>query len=344
MTQAGRSRALGAAGALLGCALVASATGAAAETVATVGRRTITRGQLEEHVRPQLVEIEQARYEALREGLDELVAEALLGQEAAARSTSPEALAKEEIEAKVPEPGEVEIQRVYDANKAQLGGQSLEQVKGRIVEYLKTQATAAREAAFVEELKGKYRTSVALRPPVVEVATAGRPERGGGPTAPVTIVEFSDYECPFCKRAEDVVDQVAAAYGDKVRIVFRDFPLEMHANARTAAEAAHCAHAQGKFWPFHAKLFANQQALGLDDLRTYAGEIGLDRAAFDECLAERRFKAAVEQDMADGAKAGVSGTPAFFVNGRMLSGVQPFEKFKEVIDEELAARSPSPSS
>jgi protein-disulfide isomerase len=112
----------------------------------------------------------------------------------------------------------------------------------------------------------------------------------------------------------------------------------MHPQARPAAEAANCAHAQGKFWEYHAKLFANQSALGDDQLKTYAKDLGLDTAKFDKCLAEKPFKAAIDKDVADGAKVGVSGTPAFFVNGRMLSGAQPFEKFKELIDAELAAK------
>src|SRR5215470_12946245 len=217
-------------------------------TVATVGDRTITRAELEEHVRPKLIEIENERYEALREGLDEMIADELVKREAKARGISTEELEKQEIAGKTPAPTDAEIQKVYDENKAQLGGQSLDQVKPRIVEYLKDQQGETRRQAFIDELKKKYKTTVALRPPVVEVATGGRPERGGGAKAPVTIIEFSDYQCPFCKRAEGVVDQVMKNYGDKIRLVFRDYPLPMHPMARPAAEAANCANAQGKFW------------------------------------------------------------------------------------------------
>ena len=309
---------------------------AAAEPVATVGGAAITRAQLEEHVRPKLIEIENARYEALREGLDELIGEKLLAQEAKARGITPEALEQQEIAAKVAEATDADIQKVYDDNKSQLGGQTLEQVRPRIVEYLKQQRETERQEAYLGELKAKYKATVALKPPVVKVEAAGRPEKGGK-NAPVTIIMFSDYECPFCQRGEQVVDQVMRTYGDRVRLVFRDYPLPMHKDARPAAEAAACANAQGKYWPYHDKLFANQQALGEDKLKAYAGEVGLDQAKFDECLAKKPFAAAVDKDVADGAKVGVTGTPAFFVNGRMLSGAQPFEKFKEVIDEELAS-------
>src|SRR4030095_4193913 len=150
--------------------------------------------------------------------------------------------------------------------------------------------------AYIDELKSKHKTAVLLRPPVVEVATAGRPEKGGK-NAPVTIIEFSDYECPFCKRAEGVVDQAMATHGDKVKVVFRDFPLPFHANARPAAEAANCANAQGKFWEYHEKLFANQQALEADKLTAYAGEIGLDPAKFAECVAQKPYAAAIDKDI-----------------------------------------------
>src|SRR5213593_127493 len=315
-------------------AAVPASLAAQAGKVATVGERTITRAELEDHVRAKLIELESQRYETLREGLDELIADELLKQEASARKTTPADLEKQEVEAKVAEPTDDEIQKVYDANKAQLGSQTLEQVRPRIVEYLKQQGMERRRQAFVDELKKTHKTTVALRPPVIEVAAAGRPERGGGAKAPITIIEFSDYQCPFCGRAEGVVDEVMKHYGNKVRLVYRDFPLPMHPQARPASEAANCANAQGKFWEYHAALFANQTALDEDKLKEYAKNVGLDAAKFDQCLKDKPFKAAIDRDVADGEKVGVNGTPAFFINGRMLSGAQPFDKFKEVIDEE----------
>ena len=311
--------------------------------VATVGEHAITRAQLEQHVRPKLIELENQRYETLREGLDELIAEELVKQEASARKTTPAELEKQEVAAKVAEPTDDEVQKVYDANKGQLGSQTLEQIRPRIVEYLKQQGMERRRQAFVDELKKTHKTTVALRPPVIEVAAAGRPERGGGAKAPVTIIEFSDYQCPFCGRAEGVVDEVMKHYGNKVRLVYRDFPLPMHPQARPASEAANCANAQGKFWEYHAALFANQTALDEDKLKEYAKSVGLDPAKFEQCLKDKPFKAAIDKDVADGEKVGVNGTPAFFINGRMLSGALPFDKFKEVIDEELTAKGASSS-
>jgi len=309
------------------------------ETVATVGDTPISREALEKHVKPKLVEVENQRYEVLSEGLDELISEQLIEKEAKARNVTTDQLVATEITAKVAEPTDEEIQKVYDDNKAQLQGQTLEQVKPRIVEFLKQQKGAERQEAFITELKGKYKTSVALKPPKVDVATAGRPARGPE-AAPVTIIEFSDYECPFCKRAEPTVKKVLDTYGDKVRLVYRHYPLEFHATARPAAEASACAAAQGKFWEYHDKLFA---ASDLSDatLKKLAGEVGLDQAKFDECFEKKQFKADIDKDMADASSVGVTGTPAFFINGRMISGAQPFEKFKEIIDDELSRSSKS---
>src|SRR5215475_14449731 len=232
----------------------------AAEPVATVAGTPISREDLEKHVKPKLAEIENERYEALSEGLEEMISEQLFEKEAKSRNVTVEQLEATEIIAKVPEPTDAEIQKVYDENKSQLGGQTLDQVKPRIVEFLKQQKSGERQQAFVEELKAKYKTTVSLKPPVVEVATAGRPERGPE-KAPVTIIAFSDYECPYCKRAEATVAEVVKAYPTQVKVVFRDYPLPFHQHARGAAEAANCANAQGKFWEYHDKLFASQPAL-----------------------------------------------------------------------------------
>jgi protein-disulfide isomerase len=310
------------------------------EKVATVGGRTITETELESHVKAGLIKVDNDRYEVLKNGLDEMIADELLKQEAKARGTTVDALVKAEVTDKVTDPTDDEIQKFYEQVKAQVGGKTLEEVKPQIVQYLKQQRGGARHTAFVDELKGKYKTTVALRPPVVDVAIDGQPAKGSA-KAPVTIVIFSDFQCPYCKRAEGTIAEVEKTYGDKIRLVFRDYPLPFHSNAKPAAEAANCAAAQGKFWEYHDKLFANQAALSADDFKKYAQEVGLDQAKFDKCLTDHTYVADIDKDIEAGQEVGVNGTPAFFINGRLLSGAQPFEKFKEVIDEELAAKSAS---
>src|SRR5436309_6474 len=194
-------------GAVLGFGWAARA---ADETVATVGDKKITRAQLEDEVRAKLIEIENQRYDALREGLDGMVAQELLKREAAARGTTAEALTAEEIDKKTPEPSDQDIQKVYEENKSQLGGQTLEQVKPRIVQYLKGQKQEERRTAFIEELKKKYPTTVSLKPPVVNVAAAGRPERGGK-NASVTSGRMLSGAQPFEKFKEVIDDELASS-------------------------------------------------------------------------------------------------------------------------------------
>ena len=191
---------------------------------------------------------------------------------------------------------------------------------------------------YLDKLRAEAKVETLLPPlllPKIEVAATG-PSRGPA-KAPVTIVEFSDFECPYCVRAEEAVKQVLAAYPDKVRLVYRDYPLPIHARAQKASEAALCAGDQGKYWEMHEKLFANHKELEIDKLKQHAKDLALDAARFGKCLDSGEKATVVEASKKAGEEAGVTGTPAFFINGRPLTGAQPFEKFKEIIDHELRA-------
>ncbi len=315
--------------------LVAAALPAWAETAATVGDRTITIEEVEKEIRPQLVEIEQQRFDALSAGLDQIIDRELLSREAKTRGVSAADLEKSEIDAKVTAPTPEEVKALYDQHASEIGG-TFEQVQGQLTDYIRQQRAAQTRASFLATLRAKYPVKVALMPPRIEVGTGGRAARGPA-NAPVTIISFSDYECPFCKRAEETVEQVITTYGDKIRFVHRDFPLSFHKDAHRAAQAARCSEDQGKFWEYHKKLFTGTD-LSEAGLNTMAEQTGLDMTKFKECVSSGKYKAAVDKDMADGSAVGVTGTPAFFINGRSLSGAQPFEKFKEIIDAELAAK------
>ena len=173
-----------------------------------------------------------------------------------------------------------------------------------------------------------------LEPFRIQVAADG-PSKGPA-SAPVTVIEFSDFQCPYCKQVVPTIEQAIAKYGDKIRVVFRQYPLtSIHPQAFKAAEASLCAAEQGKFWELHDRMFANQQKLGVDDLKKHAADLKLDTAKFNKCLDSGEKASVVQADLADGKKVGVTGTPAFFINGILLSGAQPFEEFKSIIDEEL---------
>lgn len=157
----------------------------------------------------------------------------------------------------------------------------------------------------------------------------------GPKDAPVTIIEYSDFQCPYCQRAEETARQVFDAYEGKVRIVFKQFPLSFHPNARNAANASLCANEEGKFWEMHDLLFKNQDKLSVDDLKKYAKQLRLDTKTFDSCLESNKYNSVIDADIADGTSFGISGTPAFFINDNFLGGAYPLEEFKKIIDKEL---------
>lgn len=157
----------------------------------------------------------------------------------------------------------------------------------------------------------------------------------GNPAAKVTIVEFSDFQCPFCGRVEPTLKQIFETYKDNVKLIYKNYPLPAHQYAQDAAEAALCVKEQGKFWEYHDKLFENQGKLTVSDLKKYAQDLGLKQDQFNSCLDSKKYQSQVDSDFKAGQAAGVSGTPAFFINGQLVAGAQPFENFKAVIDQEL---------
>lgn len=158
----------------------------------------------------------------------------------------------------------------------------------------------------------------------------------GSKDAKVTIIEFSDFQCPYCKIAEETISKVVENYKDKIRLVYKHFPIQGHKNAEKAAEAAECAKDQEKFWEMHDLMFENQSKLEIADLKKYALDLNLNSSEFDNCLDSGKYTGKVQNDMDAGISYGVSGTPAFFINGQFLNGAQPVEKFREIIDAELA--------
>jgi len=186
----------------------------------------------------------------------------------------------------------------------------------------------------VESLKTKTPVRLKIPPPRTAVNAGNSPVRGPA-NAPIELIEFADFECPYCLQASPTVHKVLETYGERIRFVYRNFPLQNHPHARPAAEAAQCANAQGQFWAFHDRLFADPGKLSDAELKQTAAALGLNAPQFNKCVDDRKFQSVVETDAQAGTDAGVTGTPAFFINGRPLSGAQPFEAFKRIIDEEL---------
>jgi protein-disulfide isomerase len=325
------------AGLALGLAGGAAAQDKAAPAAAAiVAGQTIGVQEVDDVVRAQLMDLRAREHQLRSQALDALVGQALMEKEAEARGVTPEALYETEVKAKSAVT-DADAKAYYEANKSRMGTTPEADALAKIKAGLAQQREGERRAAFVRELRGKYEVKVLLEPYRVPVEVGSAPTRGN-PNAPVTVVEFSDFQCPFCVRARPTVSRVREVYGDRVRWVFRHFPLDFHAQAEKAGEAAACAGDQGKFWEMHDLLWQNTAKLQVADLKTHAATLGLDAAAFAQCLDSGRHDGLVEADIAAGQGYGVSGTPAFFVNGRPLVGAQPFEAFAQVIDDELQRR------
>lgn len=343
--------AVGTAGFVFGCACNKSAQNSTAPVagsatsnespstvVATVGDTKITLGDLDEHLASQLRDLDEQRYQTRRQGLDQMINQKLVQSEAAKQKVSEEDYLKDQVDAKVKAPSETEIKEFFAHNQAQLPPDAkLEDFRDRIVTYMTQQARSDRAKEVFADLRKNAKVTVQLTPPPkprVNVEAKG-PVRGPE-NAKITLVEFSDFECPFCGRAHDTVEKVMQKYDGKIKLVFRQFPLSFHQHARKAAEGSLCAAEQGKFWEYYHALFGDQSKLTTDDLKETATKLGMDKAKFTTCLDSGKTAKTIEADLAAGEKAGVSGTPAFFINGVSLSGAQPAEEFERVIEQELA--------
>ncbi len=309
--------------------------------VARIGEVVVTADELDRSIRNELNEIEQKTYDLRKQALDNLINQRLVEQKAKAAGKDVQDFLRAELATKVPEPKEEEARALYErAKAAKQVEEPFDKVKAQIVQFLKQQKGQAVLQQYIEQLRAESKVQVLLPPylpPKVEVSAAG-PSKGPQ-AAPITIVEFSDFQCPYCAKAEPTVKDLMELekYKGKIRLVYRDYPLEFHKLAPKAAEASHCAEDQGKYWEMHGKLFAAAPKLEVADLKAYARELGLDGGRFDACLDSGEKAKVVAENFQAGKDAGVSGTPAFFINGRLISGAQPLEAFKSIIDAELAA-------
>lgn len=259
----------------------------------------------------------------------------LIEAEARSRGITVDELFQVEVAGKVAPPSDVEIRGFYESrkNNPQFGGQTLEQLRPQIAQYLAQQKRIARHAEFLNQLRAAAQVRVLIDVPRFEVnIPTGAPSKGPAEAA-VTIVEFADFECPACRSAQPALDRLLSDYAGRVRLVFRDFPLPNHARAVPASEAAFCAAAQDRFWEYHGSLM--QGPLENADLKRRARDLGLDASKFDACFDAREHAAEVQDGFNQGRSLGINSTPTFFVNGRRVVGMSSYEEFKEIVEEEL---------
>ena len=306
--------------------------------IANVDGQVILASDLEKYAGRELSVQRENLYKLEKQKLDEYINAFLLTQEAKKRGISVEAVLDQEVNSKILPVGDDEIDVFYKSNKARIAV-ALEKGREQIRSYLYNQKIQAQKTLFLKSLRSKAKVVTFLKPPPIfraELSVTGEPLKGSE-KAPVTIVKFEDFQCPFCKQVQPTFNELLSRYDGKVRLVHKDLPLEsLHPQARAAAEAARCAYEQGKFWEYHDRLYANSPKASADDLKNYAKEVGVNVDSFDRCLTSGKYRAVVQQNLNEGAKLGLTGTPTFFINGREISGNQPVEAFEAIIDEELA--------
>jgi protein-disulfide isomerase len=304
--------------------------------VARIDGHAVTQKEVDTRAESTLQRLKDEEYEARQSALDEIITERLMDAQAKAQGISRDELLKREVDGKVAPPTKAEIKDLYDRNKDRVGGRSLADLTPDIERSIVQNRSAERAQAYLAELRSKANVSVTLPQPRNDVPIPADARVLGPSKAPVTIVEFSDYLCPFCQKAQTVVDEVLKRNEGKVRFVHRDFLLG-RPRSMAVARAAQCAADQGKFWDYRRNLLEAPGDWTDDDLLRRTASLGLDRSALQSCLASDRHDKAILESSQDGTKLGVQSTPTFFINGRRMRGARDAAQFQEIIDSELKA-------
>jgi protein-disulfide isomerase len=315
------------------------------EVAAKVGDQVVTLEELEKALAPQLAKLQEQKFQLMDSKLEELIEERLLALEAKRRGVSVEELLKAEVTSKVPEVTDAEITAFMTQNKARLQGEDAE-LRPKVRDYLGTQKAQAGRRAYLTGLRERTKVERFLdEPEPIRILVSAEGAFAQGPKdAPVTIIEFSDFQCPFCSRVVGTLKEVVRRYPRQVRLAYRDFPIAgLHPKAQKAAEAARCAGEQGKFWEYHDRLFESQAQATIADFKRFAEQLKLDGNSFAACLDSGKHAATVQSDVQEGTDLGITGTPTFFINGRLVVGALPLEAFQRIIDRELRHSSKSPT-
>ena len=280
----------------------------------------------------EFLNLERQLHDLRSQALESAIQEELINREAEARGIEPSELVRIEVDEKVEDPSDEEVEAFYRARQIQ---GPLEQIAPQIRAFLRDQERGGLLATFLAELETRYSVERRLDPFRSAVESEGFPSKGPG-NAPVTMVAFSDFQCPYCRLVLPTLQQIQDTFGDQVRLVFRQFPLtQIHPQAVDAARASLCADEQDRFWEMHDAMFENQRALQVDQLKATARDVGLDGAEFDACMDSDRYARQVMEDLEAGRALGITGTPMTFINGRALSGAKPYEEFAEIVEDEL---------
>jgi predicted DsbA family dithiol-disulfide isomerase len=307
----------------------------ASETVlAIVDGTRITLRQVDESVGPTILPLQQQLYAIRKIALDNLITAKLLENEARAQGVSLEALRRQLTQGEI-NVTRAQVEEAYAQNASFFAAMSPDEARERLRLDLESQARMKHYRAAIEALRRKWTVTVNLVAPALgpELDDGGSPVRGA--TKPlVTIVEFADFECPFCRHVQETLKQIRERYGGEVRFVFKHVPSEGHRNSLPAARAAYCAGEQDRFWQFHEALFASRNLSG-SVLSEIAERLGLSREKFQSCLSAERSRAAIAKDIETARRYRVDSTPSFLINGRLVKGALPLAEFQVLIEREL---------
>jgi protein-disulfide isomerase len=300
-------------------------------SLAVVNGETLTTSDLEHQEGNKLLQARYQYYQAERKALDDLIEQRLLEQEAHHQGITVDQLKKQEIDAKVKEPTDEQLEIYYEGMDSK---EPFDKVKGKIRDHIIELRTAKQTTAYMDSLHLKSTIMVELAPPVASVEVANAASIEGPPNAPAQLVEFADFQCPYCQKVNPDINKLMQEFQGKLSFVYKDFPLPMHANAQKAAEAARCAGEQGKYWEYHNALFTDKK-LAPEDLKLEAKTLKLDSAKFDQCLDSGKEAPCVNQDRTEGLNLGLSGTPSFFLNGHFFSGAVDYNQLHQMVVQQL---------
>ena len=327
---------------ILGCAVLTVLGGFSVfaqdspKPIAELNGEPIYEQDLMSVVGPKLLDLRSQEYKLKTDALSTVIHKKLIDLEAKSKGLTTEQLLTQEVDSKVLEPSDDEARGYYLAVKS---GTTLpfDQIKPQVKRLLKNAEIQRARDEYADSLRAKAEVSVFLRPPLSEMSYDPARVRGSSDAA-VTILEFADFQCPYCKKTESTLKELLKKYDGQVKLAYRDFPLTtIHEHAEMAAEASHCALAQGKYWEMHDAMFADQAKLDQPTLVNTAAALGMDQAQFESCLNSEKYKAIVQQDINAGSEAGVEATPVFFINGELLQGARSEAEFAEIIDRQLAS-------
>lgn len=304
------------------------------EVVAEVNGKRLTRADLEKAEGNKLLQARYQYYLAETKAVDEFVENKLLEMEAAKQKTTVDKLLDKEVNSKVADVAEEQLRLYFEDLNTK---EPYEAVRDKIQDYIRQKRVAKLKAAYIQQLRTQGSAIVLLAPPSADFPLVGSP-RLGPENAPVRIVEFADYECPYCVKVQPTMLKLKEEFGDKVAFYYKDLPLPMHGKARKAAEAARCAEQQGKFWEYHNALFNGAQ-LDAPQLKQRAKELNLDSAKFETCLDSSATASVVQKDYTEAQSLGLTGTPSFFINGHYFSGAVEYNTLRDMVLQQLTMAS-----